>query len=166
MFKKLIGAAASVAMMAAVAVPALAAINIANVSNITQATSNTGVVAANQVSLYKSGAGAILMDDATVEKVHTGAAFSSANSLVAANVQIGCTYCWDFNMANVENITVADSQTGVQAINNVDLNQSFVGFVAMDDAKVEMVSTGPAFSKTNSVVVVNASWTPMFSVLD
>lgn len=162
MFKKLVGAAASVAMMAAVAVPALADFNVANVKNITQATSYTGVVAANQVSLYKASAGAVIIDDAKVEKVHTGAAFSSANSIVAANVQIGCSSCWDFNKARVENTTIADSQTGVQAINSVDLNRAHVGFVMMDDAKVEKVSTGPAFSKTNSIVVVNANWTPMW----
>ncbi|OGM77216.1 hypothetical protein A2188_00175 [Candidatus Woesebacteria bacterium RIFOXYA1_FULL_43_9] len=166
MFKKLVSVAASVAMMVAVAVPALAEVNWVNVTNTTQAVAITGITAANQVEVTKAGVGNITLGGIEVEKLHTGDASADAYGVVVANVQIGgcpsCGFSWDFNRARVENITLAQAETGVQAVNSVDVTKAHTGNIRLGDIEVEKLSTGNADSHAIGVVVVNTSWTPMF----
>lgn len=142
--------------------------NSADITNTTTAISDTGVIVGNSVSVEKAHiSGEIeVKGDNEVKKVHTGDADSLAVGVVVANtdVNLDCDSCTQRgsrnNRAEVDNTTIAQSVTGVEAGNSVYVEKAHVdGDIEVggrrDENEVKKVHTGSATADAYGVVLVN-----------
>ena len=167
MFKKIAAIAGAGAMLLSTATPAFAynwggTMNSAVVWNNANSSANTG---SNGQFNQAEGAwsGEVEVEHA-YNTMYTGAAYSDATAVTAANTQVGCSVCnfymggFKYNSAVVANEAASSANTG----GNQQFNGAKGTFV-WGEVEVEhtgnTMGTGVAASNANAWTVVNTNWT-------